>query len=114
MNKKLVTENIRYDIKVYYTTSLCESCVIINEEDILIISSASSNEGKDLEVIQPFRKINFEYDSLDIFEINYSDNSIDELIYNIDNNLVTNAIITRSSYLFYKKYFFKERQQSTN
>ena len=103
--RKLVTENIRYDIEVYYTTSLCESCVIINEEDILIISSASSSEGKDLEVIQPFRKINFDYDSLDIFEINYSNNSIDELIYNIDNNLVTNAIITRSSYLFYKKYF---------
>ena len=39
------------------------------------------------------------------FELNYSDSSIDELIYNIHNNLVTNAIITRSTYLFYKKYF---------
>ena len=46
-----------------------------------------------------------EYDILNTFEINYSINSIDELIYNIDNNLVTNAIITRSAYLFYKKYF---------
>ena len=32
-NKNLVTENISYDIDVYYTTSVCENCVIINEED---------------------------------------------------------------------------------
>ena len=103
--KNLVTENIAYDIDVYYTTSICESCVIINKEDLLIISNTSGNEDKDLEVIQPFHKINLEYENSDKYEINYSNTSIDELIYNIDNNLVTNAIITRSAYLFYKKYF---------
>ena len=103
--KNLFTENITYDIDVYYTTSVCESCVVINDEDLLIISNSSVNEGKDVEVIEPFQKINLDYDSLEKFEINYSSNSIDELIYNVDNNLVTNAIITRSSYLFYKKYF---------
>ena len=103
--KTLITENITYDINVYYTTSVCASCVVINEEDLLIIYNATGNEGKDVEVIQPFQNINLEYDSLDTFEINYSNNSIDELIYNIDNNLVTNSIITRSAYLFYKKYF---------
>ena len=103
--KNLITENITYDINVYYTTSVCASCVVINEEDLLIIYNVNGNEGKDVEVIQPFQNINLEYDSLDTFEINYSNNSIDELIYNIDNNLVTNSIITRSSYLFYKKYF---------
>ena len=104
-HENLVTENITYDIDVYYTTSICESCVIINEEDLLIITNTSGNEGKDLEVIKSFQRINLEYASLDMFEMNYSNNSIDELIYNIDNNLVTNAIITRSAYLFYKKYF---------
>ena len=103
--KNLITENITYDINVYYTTSVCAKCVVINEEDLLIIYNVSGNEGKDVEVIQPFQKINLEYGSLDTFEINYSNNSIDELIYNIDNNLVTNSIITRSTYLFYKKYF---------
>ena len=103
--KNLTMENITYDINVYYTTSVCASCVVINEEDLLIIYNVSGNEGKDVEVIQPFQNINLEYDSLDTFEINYSSNSIDELIYNIDNNLVTNSIITRSAYLFYKKYF---------
>ena len=103
--KNLITENITYDINVYYTTSVCASCVVINEEDLLIIYNATGNEGKDVEVIQAFKKINLEYDRLDTFEINYSNNSIDELIYNIDNNLVTNSIITRSAYLFYKKYF---------
>ena len=103
--KNLITENITYDINVYYTTSVCASCVVINEEDLLIIYNATGNEGKDVEVIQAFKNINLEYESLDTFEINYSNNSIDELIYNIDNNLVTNSIITRSAYLFYKKYF---------
>ncbi len=103
--KNLITENITYDINVYYTTSVCASCVVINEEDLLVIYSALGNEGKDVEIIQPFKNINLEYESLDTFEINYSNNSIDELIYNIDNNLVTNSIITRSTYLFYKKYF---------
>ena len=103
--KNLITENVTYDINVYYTTSVCASCVVINEEDLLIIYNTTGNEGKDVEVIQPFKNINLEYDSLDTFEINYSNNSIDELIYNIDNNLVTNSIITRSAYLFYKKYF---------
>ena len=103
--KNLITANITYDIDVYYTTYLCESCVIVNEEDLLIISNASRNEAKDLEVIQSFQKINLKYFTSDIFEINFSNSSIDELIYNIDNSLVTNAIITRSAYLFYKKYF---------
>ena len=103
--KNIITENITYDINVYYTTTVCASCVAINEEDLLIIYNVTGNEGKDIEVIQPFQNINLEYDSLDTFEINYSNNTIDELIYNIDNNLVTNSIITRSSYLFYKKYF---------
>ena len=103
--KSLITENITYDINVYYTTSVCESCVMINEEDLLIISNTRESEGKDIEVIQSFQNINLEYNDLDNFEINYSSNSIDELIYNIDNDLVTNAIITRSTYLFYKKYY---------
>ncbi len=103
--KNIITENITYDINVYYTTTVCASCVVINEEDLLIIYNVTGNEGKDIEVIQPFQNINLEYDSLDTFEINYSNNTIDELIYNIDNNLVTNSVITRSSYLFYKKYF---------
>ena len=103
--KNLITKNISYDINVYYTTSVCESCVIINEEDLLIISNTNRNEGKDVEVIQSFQNINLEYTSLENLEINYTSNSIDELIYNVDNDLVTNAIITRSAYLFYKKYF---------
>ncbi len=103
--KNIITENITYDINVYYTTTVCASCVAINEEDLLIIYNVTGNEGEDIEVIQPFQNINLEYDSLDTFEINYSNNTIDELIYNIDNNLVTNSVITRSSYLFYKKYF---------
>ena len=38
--KNLITENITYDINVYYTTSVCASCVVINEEDLLLIYSA--------------------------------------------------------------------------
>ena len=58
--KSLITENITYDINVYYTTSVCESCVMINEEDLLIISNTRESEGKDIEVIQSFQNINLE------------------------------------------------------
>ena len=103
--KNLIAKNIRHDISVYYATSICKSCIIINEEDLLIISNKSRSEGKDLEVIKSFQNISLNHNSLKSFELNYSDSSIDELIYNIHNNLVTNAIITRSTYLFYKNTF---------
>ena len=106
---RLITDNITHDVSVYYTTSKCKTCIVVNEEDLLIISNGSKNVGKDLDVIESFQDINIKYDSIDTFETYYSKNSIDELIYNIDNNLVTNAIITRSAYLFYKKYFPKLR-----
>ena len=48
-----------------YTTTVCASCVAINEEDLLIIYNVTGNEGKDIEIIQPFQNINLEYDSLD-------------------------------------------------
>ena len=37
--------------------------------------------------------------------MSYVSNDLDDLIYNLSKNLISHTIITRSSYLFYKKYY---------
>lgn len=101
----LDTKNITYDINVYYATNICSDCQFINEEDLLLISNTNSSENNDVDIIEELENIDIEHYGLESFEINYSDSSIDELIYNINDNLITNAVVTRSTYLFYKKYF---------
>ena len=101
----LNTKNITYDINVYYATNICSDCQFINEEDLLLISNTNSSENNDVDIIEELENIDIEHYGLESFEINYSDSSIDELIYNINDNLITNAVVTRSTYLFYKKYF---------
>ena len=104
-NIELNIRNITYDINIYYTTNVCTNCQVVNEEDLLLITNTNSVENKDIEVIQALKKIDLRYFDLESFEIIYTDSSIDEMIYNINDNLITNTIVTRSTYLFYKKYF---------
>ena len=58
---RLITDNITHDVSVYYTTSKCKTCIVVNEEDLLIISNGSKNVGKDLDVIESFQDINIKY-----------------------------------------------------
>ena len=50
---------------------------------------------------------NITFDSLlkNGYNISFTNDSIDELIKNINNGLISNILISRSTYLFYKKYF---------
>ena len=104
-NSNLIRSDSKVDIEVYYVSKNCITCVVISSDDLLLVSSKSNPENRDVEIIESFKDININGDIYDKFEINTSDGSIDELINNIDNNLVSNTIITRSTYLFYKKYF---------
>lgn len=104
-NIKLNTANIAYDINVYYTTNVCRNCQVVNEEDLLLITNQTANDNKDVDIIELFREIDLQNYDLKSYEINYLDSSVDELISSINDNLITNAVVTRSTYLFYKKYF---------
>ena len=103
-NKLILADNL-YDIDIFYTTYICPNCLVVNKEDLLLITNQNSGMGNDVDIVRSFENIDLGYPFLTSFEISYSDSSTDELIYNINNNLVTNAIVTRSTYLFYKKYF---------
>ncbi|MCH1416147.1 MAG: transglycosylase SLT domain-containing protein, partial [Gammaproteobacteria bacterium] len=39
------------------------------------------------------------------YQINYTNNELDVLVYNLSNNLISHTILTRSTYLFFKKYY---------
>ena len=104
-DSKLMLEDNLYDIDVFYTSNVCPNCLVVNKEDLLLVTNENSGMSNDVDIIQSFENIDLGYPYLKNFEISYSDNSTDELIYNINNSLVTNAIVTRSTYLFYKKYF---------
>ena len=101
-NKLMLADNL-YDIDIFYTTDRCPNCLVVNNEDLLLITNQNSGISN-VDILRSFENIDLKY-PLSGFEISYSDSSTDELIYNINNNLVTNAIVTRSTYLFYKKYF---------
>jgi len=103
-NQLMLADNL-YDIDIFYTTDICRNCLVVNKEDLLLITNQNSGISNDVDILRSFENIDLKYPFLTGFEISYSDSSTDELIYNINNNLVTNAIVTRSTYLFYKKYF---------
>ena len=104
-NNKLILADNLHDIDIFYTTNICPNCLVINNEDLLLITNKNSGISNDVDIVRSFENIDLGSSFLTSFEISYSDSSTDELIYNINNNLVTNAIVTRSTYLFYKKYF---------
>ena len=104
-NKNIIMKNTLFDVEVYYSTEICSYCIVVNNEDLLIVTLDISNENPDVETIKSFSDIQFKQDIYKDYDINFIDVSIDELINDVHNNLITNIIITRSTYLFYKKYF---------
>ena len=101
----LKIQNNSFDIDVYYTSDICDTCIIINTEDLVLVSDKRDIKSKDIEIIESLNKINLNHPVLKKYDITITDNSIDELITNLNNNLVSYTLLSRSTYLFYKKYF---------
>ena len=106
LNKKKVEFNdSNFDLKIFYSKDVCERCVVINNQDMLLISNDYENEENDVEIIETFQRSLTDNAILKNYKISYLNNDLDDLIYNLSNNLISHTIITRSSYLFYKKYY---------
>ncbi|MEL0280777.1 MAG: transglycosylase SLT domain-containing protein [Gammaproteobacteria bacterium] len=104
-NKKLlVAENDNLDINIYYTSNVCADCVVIKNEDLLLIGT-ESNPDKYVETTRSLNDISYETLLENGYNISFTNESIDELIEDINNGLISNILISRSTYLFYKKYF---------
>ena len=105
LNKKnIIQKKNNSDIKIFYSTDTCNTCVIVKEEDLLLISSSNVIHNNDIEVTMMLENININ-NITDNYQINYVENEIGALVYNLSNNLISYTILTRSTYLFYKKYY---------
>ena len=103
--KKMEFNDTKFDLKIFYSKDVCERCIVINNQDLLLVSNDYGDEANDIEIIEPFQKSLTDNTILKNYTINYVNNDLDDLIYNLSNNLISHTIITRSSYLFYKKYY---------
>ena len=105
LNKRLlVAGDDTFDINIYYTSNVCDDCVVIKTEDLLLIG-AESNTDKYVETTRSLNNISYETLLQNGYNISFTNESIDELIEDINNGLISNILISRSTYLFYKKYF---------
>ena len=105
LNKSLlVAGNDTFDINIYYTSNVCDDCVVIKTEDLLLIGT-NSNTDKYVETTRSLNNISYEKLLKNGYNISFTNESIDELINDINSGLISNILISRSTYLFYKKYF---------
>ena len=106
IDKNNITLNdIVYDMAVYYSSEVCNQCLQINDEDLLLVTNNNNAHSVDIEIPELFKEIKINSSISDRYEVNIYNGTIDDLINDIDNNLISNTILTRSTYLFYKKYF---------
>ena len=96
---------INNDIKVYYSTQLCNKCVVINKQDLLLISNNYDEKSNNIEFLDIYENINIDNQLKQKYNISQTKDNLDNHIYNLSNNLISYSIVTRSSYLFYKKYY---------
>jgi len=104
-NQKIEINNDKYDLKVYYSVDVCKACIIIQEQDLVLISNNFENLNNEVEIQSTLESISKNNNFLKNYQISYTNNNLDDLIFNLNNNLISYTILPRSSYLYYKKYY---------
>jgi membrane-bound lytic murein transglycosylase MltF len=100
-----IEKNNNYDIEIFYSSMTCETCVVVKDEDLLLVSNNENNNNNDIEVSLILKNIELNNNIIKNYQINYTNNELDVLVYNLSNNLISHTILTRSTYLFFKKYY---------
>ena len=103
--KKIEIHNSKYDIQIYYSIDVCKTCVIVDQEDLLLVSNNFNNINNDIEIKSILESVTKDNISLKDYHAYYTNNDLDDLIFNLNNNLISHTILSRGSYLFYKKYY---------
>ena len=104
-NNNFIDSDNNYDIEIFYSSRICETCVVVKKEDLLLVSNNENDSDNDIEVSLILKNIQLNSNIKKNYQINYSDNELDTLVYNLSNNLISHTILTRSTYLFFKKYY---------
>jgi len=100
-----IFDSINNDIEIFYTSQICEKCVLINKEDLLLIGNDLDNRINNIEILDIYKNIIIHEEIKQKYNISYSKKNLDDHVYNLSKNLISYSILTRSSYLFYKKYY---------
>ena len=106
LNKqKIEISDTKHDLQIYYSINICKTCIIVEEEDLLLVSNNFNNTNNDIEINSSLEYLSKINNSLKDYKIYYSSNTLDDLIFNLNSNLISHTILPRGSYLFYKKYY---------
>tara|TARA_Y100000768_G_scaffold15903_1_gene11085 strand:+ start:510 stop:1820 length:1311 start_codon:yes stop_codon:yes gene_type:complete len=103
--KEIKFSSLNNDIEIYYEVGKCDKCIVINKQDLLLITNNDERRNNNIEVLDIYKNMKLNKELTNKYKINYTSDNLDEHIYNLSNNLISYAIVTRSSYLFYKKYY---------
>ena len=106
LNKqKIEISDAKHDVQIYYSINVCKKCIIVEEEDLLLVSNNYNNINNDIEINSTLESLSKINNSLKDYQIYYTSNTLDDLIFNLNSNLISHTILPRGSYLFYKKYY---------
>jgi len=106
LNKqKIEISDAKHDVQIYYSINVCKTCIIVEEEDLLLVSNNYNNINNDIEINSTLESLSKINNSLKDYQIYYTSNTLDDLIFNLNSNLISHTILPRGSYLFYKKYY---------
>ena len=106
LNKqKIEISDAKHDLQIYYSTNICKTCIIVEEEDLLLVSNNYNNINNDIEINNTLESLSKSNNSLKDYQIYYTSITLDDLIFNLNSNLISHTILPRGSYLFYKKYY---------
>lgn len=103
LNADFEMDPFNHDIEITYSFDVCDKCILINKDDLLLIKGISNDQ--DIEISNNFDPIDFENIISERYSLNYTDTNLDDIMYNLNSGLIAYTIVTRSSYLFYKKYY---------
>ncbi len=103
--KNIVSESINSDIEIFYTSQVCKKCVLVNEEDLLLIGNGFDGRSNNIEFSDLYEDLILHENITQKYNISYSNKSLDDVVNRLSKNIISYSILTRSSYLFYKKYY---------
>ena len=103
--KNIVSGSINSDIEIFYTSQVCKKCVLVNKEDLLLIGNGFDGRSNNIEFSDLYEGLILHENITQKYNISYSNKSLDDVVNHLSKNLISYSILTRSSYLFYKKYY---------
>jgi len=73
LNKqKIEISDAKHDLQIYYSTNICKTCIIVEEEDLLLVSNNYNNINNDIEINSTLESLSKINNSLKDYQIYYT------------------------------------------